>query len=352
MRRFNVLYVVIPLAIWGLFAIFRYLNRSTASFYGVAENRETQINLDYPVTVNRIHVTQGQFVVKGTLLLEVTRNDLDFKLSELTHSIAELQAQDRLNITEIRGELGRLRAERAEKTGEILSEIRVLESERSLNRSLFRDLKSLPPPDSATNDGSPYTARINALREELRLATEPFDAEIARLEQTLKIAGAPAQAQIGKLKKEIDLYHKEQARLKIYAPTDGLVGAVHCQPGVNVPDFDPLISFYEQTPNTVVAYVHESMILHIGVGDSLDVISSLHPSERCRGRVSGLGHRVVEIPERLRKIPEIKTYGREILVEIPTNNHFLQKEKVVLRRIATDTSSILSFFQSPFSSGT
>lgn len=352
MRRFNVLYVVIPVAIWGLFAIFRYLNRSTASFYGVAENRETQINLDYPVTVNRIHVTQGQFVVKGTLLLEVTRNDLDFKLSELTHSIAELQAQDRLNITEIRGELGRLRAERAEKTGEILSEIRVLESERSLNRSLFRDLKSLPPPDSATNDGSPYSARINALREELRLAAEPFDAEIARLEQTMKIAGAPAQAQIGKLKKEIDLYHKEQARLKIYAPTDGLVGAVHCQPGVNVPDFDPLISFYEQTPNTVVAYVHESMILHIGVGDSLDVISSLHPSERCRGRVSGLGHRVVEIPERLRKIPEIKTYGREILVEIPTNNHFLQKEKVVLRRIATDTSSILSFFQSPFSSGT
>lgn len=352
MRRFNLLYFIIPLAVWGLFAIFRYLNRSTASFYGVAENRETQINLDYPVTVNRIHVSQGQFVSKGTLLLEVTRNDLDFKLSDLVHGIAELQAQDRLNITEIRGDLERLRAERAEKTGEIQAEIRVLESERLLNRSLFRDLQSLPGADSATNYSSPSMARINALREELRLAAEPFDAEIARLEQTLKIAGAPARAQIDKLKKEIDLYQKEQARLKIYAPTDGLVGAVHCQASENVQDFDPLISFYEQTPNTVVAYVHESMILHIGVGDSLDVISSLHPSERCRGRVSGLGHRVVEIPERLRKIPEIKTYGREILVEIPVNNNFLQKEKVVLRRIETGVSSILSFFQRPFSSGT
>ena len=345
MRRFNLLYLVIPLAVWALFAIFRFLNRSTASFYGVAENQETQINLDYPVTVNRIHVSQGQFVSKGTLLMEVSRMDLDFKMSDLTQGIAELQAQDRLNVTEIRGELARLRAERAEKTGEIQAEIRVLESERALNRNLFRDLKSLPAADSIGEDASPYTAKINALREELRLAAEPFDAEIARLQQTLKIAGEPARAQIGKLQKEIELYQKERDRLKIFAPSDGLVGAIHCQTGENIPDFDPMISFYEQTPNTVVAYVHESMILQIGVGDSLNVISSLHPAERCRGRVSGLGHRVVEIPERLRKIPEIKTYGREILVEIPANNNFLQKEKVILQRIVPGESAFISFFR-------
>jgi hypothetical protein len=46
--------------------------------------------------------------------------------------------------------------------------------------------------------------------------------------------------------------------------------------------------------------------------------------------VIGMGHRIVEIPERLRKIPEIKTYGREVLIQIPSDNKFLQKEKVVL----------------------
>lgn len=333
MRRFNLLYLAIPLAAWALFAIYRYLNRSTASFYGVAENQETQINLDYPVTVNRIHVTTGQFVKKGALLMEVTRAELDFKLSELNLSIAELQAQDRLNIAEIRGELQRLRAERAEKTGEIQAEIRLLESERALNRGLFRDLKSVALPDAPAGESSAFDTKINALREEMRLAAEPFDVEITRLEQTLKIAGQPAQMQVGKLQKEIDRYQQERERLKLYAPADGLVGAIHCRVGENIPDFNPMISFYEQTPNSVVAYVHESMILHIQIGDSLNVFSSLHPEARCLGRVSGLGHRIVEIPERLRKIPEIKTYGREVLVEIPVNNHFLQKEKVVLQRL-------------------
>jgi hypothetical protein len=49
------------------------------------------------------------------------------------------------------------------------------------------------------------------------------------------------------------------------------------------------------------------------------------------GVISGLGHRIIEIPERLRKIPELRTYGREVLIEIPNNNHFLQKEKVLLQ---------------------
>jgi hypothetical protein len=32
----------------------------------------------------------------------------------------------------------------------------------------------------------------------------------------------------------------------------------------------------------------------------------------------------------LRKIPDLKTYGREILVSISKDNNFLQKEKVLL----------------------
>ena len=345
--RINILYWAIPLVVWALFSIYQYLSRGSVSFYGVAENQETQINLDHPVTVNRIYFTQGQFVSKGALLMEVTRTALDLKMSELTHNITELQVRDQLRIAEIRGELERLRAERAEKTGVLQSHIRVLESEQTLNRSLFRDLRSISVADTGSLDGSPHTAKIQALREELRLIAEPLDVEITRLEQELKMAGLPAQTQINKLKNEVGVYQKEQERLKIYAPSDGLAGTIHCREGENVSAFTPLISFYEQNPNTVVAYVHESMILQIKIGDSLNVVSSLHPEEHCRGQVSGLGHRVVEIPERLRKIPEVKSYGREILISIPSTNNFLQKEKVVLQRLNLAPGSFLSFFQKP-----
>ena len=352
MRRINILYLSIPVLIYGLFLIYRQLNRSTAVFYGVAENQETQINLEHAVTVNRIYATQGQFVQKGALLMEVTRTALDFKMSDLSHNIAELEARDQLRVADIRAGLDRLRAQRAEKTGAIEARIRQMESEQLLNKSLLRELRSVPPPDSSAPEAaSPFAAKLGALHEELRLAVEPLDVEIGRLEQALHLSGLPAQSQISKLKKDVELYQKEQEQLRIYAPGDGLVGSIHCREGENIPAFNTLISFYEQNPNTVVGYLHESLIVQVKIGDSLRVISSLHPEEQCLGRVSGLGHRVVEIPERLRKLPEIKTYGREILIQIPANNNFLQKEKVVLQRFDAPGASVLPLLAVPFPRG-
>ena len=99
-----------------------------------------------------------------------------------------------------------------------------------------------------------------------------MDVEIYRLEQELKIAAVPAQTQILKLEKEIDLYQRQQEQLRIYAPSDGLIGSIHCHEGENIPSFNTLISFYEQNPNTVIAYLHESLSMEIKVG----ILSVLH----------------------------------------------------------------------------
>jgi multidrug resistance efflux pump len=349
MRRINLLFLSIPIMLLFMFVVIRNLNRSTTHFFGVAENEETQINLEHACSINRIYVSQGQYVSKGTLLLDVTRTALEFKLSELSHDINELLARDRLNIADIQGNLERYRALRAEKIGSIQARIRLLESEQTLNHSLFLDLQSVQTTDTPSVISTPYLAKLQSLNEELRLAVEPLDIEINRLEQELKIAAVPAQTQISKLEKEVDLYHREEEQLRVYAPSDGLIGSIHCHVGENIPSFNTLISFYEQNPNTVIAYVHESLSTEVKVGDSLLVVSSLHPHENCTGRVSGLGHRIVEIPERLRKIPEIKSYGREVLIEIPATNHFLQKEKVVLHRLNVPASFFFSLFVQPLS---
>jgi multidrug resistance efflux pump len=344
MRRFNVLYIAIPILLFGLYVIYKGLNRSSASFFGVAENQETEINLEHDATVDSIFVTQGQFVTKGTLLLKVTRTALEYRMSELKLEMDQLMAKNRLSIIEIKGHLEQLRAERIEKVGAIQSRIRTLESEEELNKNLFLDLKSVQAADSASTSSSLYQSKLRALHEEMRLTVEPIDAEIAQYEAALKIADVPAQTEVSRLQKEVDLFEKERDQMKVYAPADGLVGSIHSQPGENVQAFNALISFYEQNPNTVVAYLHESLSLKIKVGDSLSVSSSLHPEQHCLGHVSGLGHRIVEIPERLRKIPEIKTYGREVLIQIPHDNSFLQKEKVVLQWINPPTTSLLLFF--------
>lgn len=344
MRRLNLLFLFIPLILFLLLIIYRGINRDSSNFFGVAENQETQINLEHEATVNKITVSDGEFVTKGTLLMEVSWSALDFKLSALNHDVTELTARDLLSQEEIKGNLSRYRALRAEKAEDIQSRIRLMESENLLNQQLFADLKSIPASE-AKPVSSVYDTKLQSLREELRLSLEPIDIEITHLEKELKLSHIPAQTEIGKLKNEIGLYEKERERLQIYAPSDGLVGSIHCRVGENIPEFNPLISFYEQSPNTVIAYLHESLSMQIKVGDSLSVTSTLHPDESCVGRVSGLGHRIIEIPERLRKIPEIKTYGREVLIEIPSSNNFLQKEKVILQRWPATPFSFFSFFE-------
>ena len=107
-----------------------------------------------------------------------------------------------------------------------------------------------------------------------------------------------------------------------------------------------MISFYEQNPTLVKGFVYENLRLAVEVGDTLDVVSVQHPEHRCQGVVTGLGSRIVDIPERLRKTPDYKTYGREVLIAIPPENNFLQKEKVRLNLVNVEVQSkgIFNYF--------
>lgn len=327
MKKINLLYWVLPLALYGAWSVFQYFGKNAHSFFGFAENEETQINLDHDVMVSHLYVVAGQSVKKGDLLLDVVKPEFEFRLSELAQEISGLESEDQLRRAEITSELRRLRAVRAEKISEVRSNLRLAEAELQLNEWLIKDLKTVSAKDAPNIDQQ----KIEALREEAAMVVQPIDAEIQKLEKELLLVSAPTQAQVSKLKTEMTALRTEQQRLTIKAPSDGLVGNVLCREGENISSFNTLISFYEKTPKQVVAYVHESLILKIKTGDSLLVTSSLHPDEQCKGKVVGMGHRIIEIPERLRKIPEIKTYGREVLIEIPAENNFLQKEKVILQ---------------------
>jgi multidrug resistance efflux pump len=345
LRRINLLYVALPLMGWGLWTIFKNISRTTATFYGFAENKETSINLDQDLLVHKIHVKSGQFVAKGTLLLEVSRVDLGFKMNELTGDLAQIEASEAWRVADLRTRMDEVRALKAEKIGNLQASIRVAEAEMALQQRLVRDLKTVQA--DTTNTNHPAKAKIAALGEEMRLVAEPYDREMASLEKALALSGRSDQTKVDRIKKEVDLFKQEEGRLKIYAPSDGLIGNIMCKEGENISSFNTLIAFYEQHPNTVIGYVHESLSLRITVGDSLHVVSSLHPNERLKGRIVGLGHRIVEIPERLRKIPELRTYGREVMIEIPTQNNFLQKEKVILQWTTEAANPLQNLLSSP-----
>ncbi len=348
MKRINLLYIVVLVLVVVLLRLNRHFGKQTLLFYGFAENKEMDISHDQPVRVDQILVHQGQKVDEGDVLAIISRNELDQEFSKLSHEIAELETREEIWKSDLLSDINRLRAEKIAKESEINSEIEQLESEMAFNKTLIEDLKSVAFPNNASTTKSSQELKIEALRKELELSVKPLDIEIKRLEESLTNSGHPIRNQKNKLLDEVKFLEEARDQLLLKAPAKGVVGSINSKEGENVDAFSTILSFYNQNPTLVKAYVLESLILQVSLNDTLTVSSTLHPEHFCQGTVIGLGSRIVEIPERLRKIPDYKTYGREILVAIPEDNHFLQKEKVVLNLASSESSGGFNWFSPLF----
>jgi hypothetical protein len=119
----------------------------------------------------------------------------------------------------------------------------------------------------------------------------------------------------------------------VKAPAAGIVGNIEVREAEHVQSFQTLLSFYEPHSSIVRGYVHEDQTARVALDNQLQVYSLKEEGLTYHGKVIGLGSRIVEIPTRLRKLPDFKTYGREVIVEISPQNVFLQKEKIGVRRL-------------------
>jgi len=328
MKKFNILYLIVIVAAFSIWRLANQYQNQAVIFYGFAENKETEINLEHAIQVNQIFVTTGQRVKKGTPLLEASHNKLPLKLNEIVYETEETKVERSLWEADIEASIDKLKARKAVKVSEINGQIVQIEAKLAQNQALLNGLKSVDK-DKSTSKAT--QAKLDALNKELKMAVLPLDVEIQRLQNKLNSQKNPYFVKLKKLASEQSFYEDKGRKLDIIAPSDGLIGNIHCKEAENITSFKTLITFYEENPTLVSGFVHEKMVVHVEVGDTISVSSSLHDKFECKGVVTGLGSRIVEIPERLRKHKDIRQYGREVLIKIPAENEFLQKEKVLLK---------------------
>ncbi len=343
MKRINFHLIAIALTVLFLLGYNWQYGNETFVFFGFAENRETEIRLENPVIIDAVNVSAGSKVLKGDILLEATRASLELATSDLNHEVAKLQSQFKTWESGLEANIRSLKAQKVARQSEIQYQIDQLESKMSINESLVQGLESIAAAKGESMR-SPDKIRIEGLKTEMNLVVKPLESEIKKLEQELFASKNPLKIQIEKLKNELGYVQQEEENLIIYAPSDGVIGSIFCKVGEQIPSFATLITFYEENPTQVKSYVLESLLLNVQMGDSILIQSGVQMDVKCMGTVIGMGSRIVEIPERLRKNPNFKTYGREIQIAIPANNNFLQKEKVILKLKAKskDFSQVLS----------
>jgi len=330
MKKFNLIYIVAFIVFIILLLSLTIKFDSSVTFYGFAENKETEISMENPVEVMKINVTTGERVKKGTVLLNVISSSLPIKISNTEYKIEEIQTKYNLWKTDLDWKISQYTIQLNEKTSSIQSQIDHLNAQLDKNKILAQNLKSI---DNDTDKGeivNPVFIKIDALKEELNFTRGIITTQINNLKSERFADNNPLLSEINALKVQLEHLNERKEDQIIVAPTDGLIGNVHCKEGEKISSFGTLITFYEESPTLVVGYIHEELILKINIDDEIDIYSSSRPEIQNKGVVKTLGSRIVEIPPRLRKIKELKTFGREIIIEIPPDNPFLQKEKVIL----------------------
>ena len=331
MKKFSPIHIAALLAGILLIVSFSLRMNTSVTFYGFAENKETQINMENPIEVSRIHVTTGQKVKKGAILLDVFSSILPVKINNATYSIEELTTRYSIWKTDLDGRIAETTILLNEKRSKFKAQIAEYYAQLENNKKLANTLKSIDLSNTSQQANSnPILIRIIALKEELKFAVDILTTQINNLKTERFASNNPLLSRIKILEKELNYYQLKKEKETILAPSNGLIGTIHCKEDEKIASFTPLVTFYEESPTLVIGYIHEDLLLKVKLQDTITVFSTSRPDIQNTGIIKTLGSRIVEIPPRIRKIKELKTFGREVIIEIPPDNPFLQKEKVTL----------------------
>lgn len=327
--RINLFYPFVVLVGIALYFLLQPPEQTELNFFGFAESNETAVNYNYSVVVDRLLVQPGESVKKGQPLLEVSRRKSKEVLADQEYKIAELRAEQQLWQQRKRDELRSLSTKTRDRRAALSSRLQALTEELAYKKSLSAGLATLK---QTAADYQPLENRINQVREELAREEAAAAEETASLAREIKLGVNPYREQIKRLEAEMAFDQSQRViPFTVPAPADGLIGNINVREQEHVQSYTTLLTFYAPHSDIVRGFVHEDLTMKVEVGDSLEVYSLKVPGMMYNGVVTGLGSRIVETPTRLRKLPEFKTYGREVILSIPEINGFLQKEKVGIR---------------------
>ena len=332
----GLLLAFITLLIVAVVGIIIYSGGETTTFQGFAESNETIINSETSVSIKKILVMEGDPVYKGQKLAELESQELSIRIADIRSQLLQIETKRGMSEKEIKSKILQNKAAERAVISELRAQIQTLENQLKINKELSDGLKSvkIKKSDSVKN---PIEIQIESLESAIVERKKEF-AEINRMYKKMLESGeTPENVEAEKLKAELELLEKQNADMAVYAPFDGIVGSVFIKNGngekvffkggEKIAAYSPILSIVSKEPSFVKGYIPESQFSVINTGDEV-TISNTQTPQQITGVVTGLGGRIIPLPVRLLKNPNIALWGREIIVRIPENNGFILGEKV------------------------
>lgn len=335
-RGIGLLLVFVFLLVAAVVGIIVYSGQETTNFQGFAESNETIINSETSVSIKKVFVMEGDSVYKGQKLAELESQELSIRIADIRSQLLQIETKRGMSEKEIKSKILQNKAAERAVISELRAQIQTLENQLKINKELSDGLKSVKIKKSASVK-NPIEIQIKSLELAIVDRKKEF-AEINRMYSKMLESGeTPENVEAEKLRAELESLEEQNANMAVYAPFDGIVGSVFIKNGngekvffkggEKIAAYSPILSIVNKEPSFVKGYIPESHFSAIKIGDEVTIANTQTP-QQIKGVVTGLGGRIIPLPVRLLKNPNIPLWGREIVVKIPENNGFILGEKV------------------------
>ena len=323
--RFNVLYILFPAAILACLWIARdFQGRQGSTFFGIAETEPRILNFDHDLSVREVFIKAGDKIKAGDTLAIFHRAELDEnEFSQYREMITNetARAAERA-ILEKEKEV--VQARLNVDIRELAIDIKLLQTEDSIMMVYRGNLygQSTPVQNRVIKE------RIEGLQKQMEDLKHQAEEELLVLSAKISATDQIAAEKANKLKGQLTMIATERERLVLISPINGYVEDVYFSVNAMIPAHKDLVKINPDTPNKIIGFIHETNEVPLSIGSNVEMTSFNRPGIVSTGLIVGVNPKMTELPLRLRKFIDLRSWGREVYISIPDTNSFFISEKV------------------------
>jgi multidrug resistance efflux pump len=326
--KINILYVFWAIACCGCIWLFQNIfGESESTFFGTAENEGIVLNYEHTVLVKRVLVKSGTMVKKGDTLAIFYRTELDRQQVKMQNEIANAELDIKSVTEDLKNEIRNLESKRNVLRTELTHQQEILFAESGVQRELMNLLDK----DKNAVSSNLKSERIRTLREEISALEAQIETQKVGLKQRKSAEEAISIKKIEQSGEELQYLESERKKLVLLAPIDGFIEQVFITENTIEPNLKPLVKINPTRTNRVRGFIYENAEIACSMGDTVQMTSIARPGVWSSGYFISVSPEMVELPVRLRKLPEIKSWGREVYLQLPPENIFYIGEKVSIK---------------------
>ncbi len=323
--RFNVLYILFPAAILACLWIARdFQGRQGNTFFGIAETEPRILNFDHDLSVREVFIKAGDKIKAGDTLAIFHRAELDenefSQYREMVTNETARAAERAILEKEKEVVQARLNVD----IRELAIDIKLLQTEDSIMMVYRGNLygQSTPVQNRVIKE------RIEGLQKQMEDLKHEAEEELLVLSAKISATDQIAAEKANKLKGQLTMIATERERLVLISPINGYVEDVYFSVNALIPAHKDLVKINPDTPNKIIGFIHETNEVPLSIGSNVEMTSFNRPGIVSTGLIVGVNPKMTELPLRLRKFIDLRSWGREVYISIPDTNSFFISEKV------------------------